>query len=91
MDEPEKISEMSNLKEKLFTGWHLMRVLRMAFGIIFVVQAIMMKDALVGLMALFFLYQGITNTGCCGESCTPMNDKSHRKTGVDDITFEEVK
>jgi hypothetical protein len=82
---------MNSFKQRLLTGWSLMRVLRMAFGLIFAVQAVMMKDALVGLMSAFFLHQGVTNTGCCGESCSPINDISHRKSDTVDITFEEVK
>ncbi|MBL7683814.1 MAG: hypothetical protein JNK00_10680 [Flavipsychrobacter sp.] len=79
------------LKGKLSTGWHFMRVLRLVFAVIFAVQAIAMRDYLVGLMSVFFFYQGITNTGCCGDSCAPVYDQSHRKVPTDDISFEEVK
>lgn len=77
--------------KRLLSGWHFMRVLRAGFGVLFAVQAVMMKDALVGFMSAFFLYQAITNTGCCGESCTPTYDNNHKKTGTGDITFDEIK
>lgn len=82
---------MNSLKQRLLTGWHFMRFLRLAFGVLFAVQAVMMKDILVGAVSVFFLYQGLMNTGCCGESCAPRDDKGHRNTGAVDITFEEVK
>jgi len=82
---------MNRIRQQLLSGWHLMRIMRLVFGLLFIVQAIMMKDALVGLMAAFFLYQAVTNTGCCGESCAPMYDNNHKKSGITDITFEEVK
>ena len=50
------------LKQKLSGGWHFMRILRLVFGVVFAVQAVMMKDYLVGMMSAFFLYQGVTNT-----------------------------
>lgn len=82
---------MNSLKQRLLTGWHLMRLLRLAFGVLFAVQAIMMKDMLVGLMSGFFMYQAVTNTGCCGESCAPRYDNNHKKSETTDINFEEVK
>ncbi|MBS1773327.1 MAG: hypothetical protein JST82_10745 [Bacteroidetes bacterium] len=82
---------MSYLKDRLLSGWHLMRIIRLAFGVIFIIQAITMKDILVGLAAVFFLYQGIMNVGCCGESCVPAYDKSHKNKDVSDINFEEIK
>lgn len=82
---------MSGFKQRLLTGWHFMRVLRLGFAILFAVQAVMMKDWLVGLMSGFFMYQAVMNTGCCGETCAPRTDKSHKNPATVDITFEEVK
>ncbi len=79
------------MKEKLLHNWHLMRVLRLAFGIIFIVQAFFMKDIIVGFAAFFFLFQAVTNTGCCGESCATTYDNNHKKSANADITFEEIK
>lgn len=80
------------LKQKLSGGWHFMRILRLVFGVVFAVQAVMMKDYLVGMTSAFFLYQGVTNTGCCGESCAPTYDRNAAAKGkTEDIQFEEVK
>jgi hypothetical protein len=58
---------MQNIRA-LFTGWHLMRWLRLAFGIFFLVQAFMVNDLLIGLAGAFFLFTSITNVGCCGSA-----------------------
>lgn len=54
------------IKQTLFTGWNFMRWLRLGFGILIAFQAIETKDSLSGLIAGFFLFQALTNTGCCG-------------------------
>ncbi len=78
------------LKNMILSDWHLMRVVRLVFGIFFVIQAFVMKDWLVGVVGAWFSYQAITNTGCCGTSCatTPV---SYSKEKTNDITYEEVK
>lgn len=77
--------------QTLLTGWHFLRGLRLVLGFIFLMQAIELRDIITGLIATFFLFQAITNTGCCGANgcAVPIN-----KTNLDDIqdiTFEEVK
>lgn len=55
---------MQTIRQALFTGWHLMRLIRLVFGIFFLVQAIQMHDFLVGIIAAFFLITALTNVGC---------------------------
>jgi hypothetical protein len=82
---------MDTIKQTLFTGWHLMRWVRLAFGIFFVVQAIQMHDALMGAAGGFFLFTAITNTGCCGAGrCAAPIQKENREEPKE-ITFEEIK
>jgi len=82
---------METIKRTLFTGWHFMRWLRLAFGIFFAVQAIQTHDTLTGLVGAFFLFTAITNSGCCGSgSCaTPIRKNSENKG--EEISFEEIK
>lgn len=54
------------IRQTLFTGWHLMRWLRLIFGIFFIIQAIQMRDWLIGIAGGFFLVTSIINIGCCG-------------------------
>lgn len=64
---------MNKYKQIFFTNWHLMRWLRLLFGIIFIVQAVQSADWLPGLIAAFFLITALTNTGCCGSNGCAVN------------------
>jgi hypothetical protein len=82
---------METIKQTLFAGWHFMRWLRLVFGIIFIVQAIQMRDVMVGVIAGFFLVTAITNTGCCGAgSCAAPTRKTTRES-TEEISNEEIK
>lgn len=82
---------MQTIKQTLFTGWHFMRWVRLAFGIVFLVQAIQIHDMLIGVVAGFFLITAITNTGCCCTGNCAVPSQKNTKEGVEDITYEEVK
>lgn len=82
---------MRTLRQMLTTDWHLMRILRVVFGSFFLVQAFNMSDVLIGLAGALFLYQGITNTGCCGATCMnnmPLNKAENEEK---EINYEEIK
>ncbi len=75
---------LDSIKSTLFTNWHLVRILRLVFGIFVLVQAVTMRDALAGMISVLFLYQAFTNTGCCGASgCSvkPYNSSQNLKSG----------
>lgn len=77
--------------QTLITGWNLMRLLRLGLGIIIAIQAVQSHDILLGFMSVFFLFQAVTNTGCCGQGgcAVPVNQSKNEKT--EDVEFEEVK
>jgi len=66
---------VNKLKQRLFTNWNLLRMMRLGIGITLLVMGIQSKDWAVGLFSIFFLYQAVTNTSCCGaQGCyTPQN------------------
>ena len=79
------------IKQTLFTGWHFMRWLRLGLGIFIAIQAFQSYDALLGILAAFFLFQAITNTGCCSATgCVVPSTKSNPHK-IEDVEFEEVK
>ena len=82
---------METIKQTLFTGWHLMRWLRLVFGIFFMVQAIQMHDLMIGLIAGFFLVTAVTNTGCCGARGCAVPKQKDVKDKPEEIEFEEIK
>jgi hypothetical protein len=82
---------LDSIKSTLFTNWHLVRILRLAFGVFILVQAITMRDALAGMISALFLFQAFTNTGCCGaRGCTvpPTSIKENQKIGA--VEYEEI-
>ncbi len=82
---------METIRQTLFTGWHLMRWLRLVFGIFFVVQAIQTHDMMVGAIADFFLVTAITNTGCCGAGSCASPTRKNTEEGTEEISYEEIK
>ncbi|MBL7892064.1 MAG: hypothetical protein JNL63_05500 [Bacteroidia bacterium] len=79
------------IKQTLFTGWHFMRWLRLGLGGLMAIQAVQNHDTLSGLIAAFFLFQAVTNTGCCSvNSCTAPATKNNADK-IEDVEFEEVK
>jgi hypothetical protein len=82
---------MSAFVERLTTDWHPMRMIKLVFGIWALVQAVQVRDWAIGLLGAYFLYQVVTNTGCCGsQGCaTPTRT---RKDDVKGFTeYEEIK
>jgi hypothetical protein len=65
------------IKQTLLTGWNFMRWLRLGLSVLIAVQAYQMHDAISGLLAGFFIFQAVSNTGCCGSStcAVPENKK----------------
>jgi len=52
----------------LLTNWPIIRWLRLGLGVFMAVQAVQHQDALAGFISTFFLFQAVTNTGCCGST-----------------------
>ena len=85
---------MSAWKQRLTTNWHLMRLVRLGLGIMMVVMGIQGHDWAIGLFSVFFLYQAVTDTGCCGSGgCnTPVGRKEMaRYDDTTPIEYEEIK
>ena len=87
---------MSILKQRLFTNWHLMRIVKAGIGIMLLVTGIQNKDWVTGIFSIFFLYQAVMDVGCCGsQGCyTPPIENSIdiANTKQDEvIEYEEIK
>jgi hypothetical protein len=79
------------MKAKLFTGWNFMRWLRLALGVIIGISAIQTHDSISGFVAAFFLFQAVTNIGCCGAAGCANTNTSSKEGTASEIEFEEVK
>ena len=58
------MNTLLNYKTQLFSNWHFMRWLRLVLGGYIAYQAILNHDPLAGMIAVFLLFQALTNTGC---------------------------
>ena len=64
----------------IFTGWNIMRALRLVMGIVAIGQAIAAKEWILGLAGGFLLYMALANIGCCGvNGCAVPPPKVSRK------------
>ncbi len=77
--------------QTLFTGWNFIRWLRLGFGIVIAIQAVETSDALSGAIAAFFLFQAVTNTGCCGANGCSVPVTKNKTDEIEDVSFEEIK
>jgi hypothetical protein len=85
---------MNTLRQRLFTNWHIMRILRFAIGLWMLIMGIQSRDWAMGLFSSFFLIMAVTDTGCCGsQGCgvPPARTKVSDKKVLDDIEYEEIK
>ena len=78
-------------KQTLLTNWNFMRFLRLGIGIYIAIQAIETQSAFAGLVAVFFLFQAITNTGCCGSNGCAVPIKKSNPDKTEEVDFEEIK
>ena len=82
---------MSTLKQRAFTNWHFMRILRLGLGIWMIVMAIQSRDLAMGLFGAFFFYTAIADVGCCGPNGCSVPGADGRHKDVKDIDYEEIK
>ena len=78
-------------KQTLLTNWNLMRFLRLGIGIYIAVQAIETQSAFSGVVAVFFIFQAVTNTGCCGSNGCAVPIKKSNPDKTEEVDFEEIK
>ncbi len=80
------------MKELILRNWTFMRALRLVLGIIIVVEAVMAKDLVFGLVGLFFSGMALLNTGCCGTGAcyTPSVKRRDDQHTTKEISYEEV-
>ena len=78
-------------KETLLTNWNFMRILRLGLGIYIAVQAVETHSIFSGIFAAFFIFQAVTNTGCCGSSGCAVPVKKSNSDQIEEVEYEEVK
>ncbi len=68
-----------------------MRLLRLTFGAIAIIQSIITFDFVLGLLGLVVGGLALFNVACCGSDGCRTNDKNlNTKNEISDVEFEEV-
>jgi len=73
---------MNTIKHRLFAHWHFMRSVRLGFGLLLLVVAILTKDLSTLPFCVFFLFTAITGIWCCDVNGSYV---PHRNGGHKDI------
>jgi len=82
---------MNTIKQRLFSGWHFMRVIRLGLGIWILVMAIQTRDIATGLFSAFFIYTALAGVGCCGVGDCYVPESKAAGNEANDVEYEEVK
>ena len=72
----------------ILNNWSIMRGLRLLLGIAALVQALIQKDIMLGLLAGFLLLTAIANIECCGANGCAVNFRENRNKK--EIIYEEL-
>jgi len=78
-------------KETILQNWNFMRLLRLTLGIYIAVQAIETLSIFSGVVAVFFIFQAVTNTACCGSNGCAVPIKKSNPDKTEEVEFEEIK
>lgn len=57
------------MKQLLFSNWHAMRFIRLAFAVFLFFQAYETQELFLVAFGIFFLIQAIFNAGCGANGC----------------------
>jgi hypothetical protein len=78
------------MKQLIFSGWHLVRWLRLGLGLLLITGGIVKADIVAGVLGGLLAFQALLNLGCAGGSCaggncavdyTTKNNASARPSG----------
>ena len=77
----------------LLTGWNFVRVIRLVLGLMLLVQSFQLQNWPIALFGVLFVFQSLTNTGCCGAAGCGISKHEPKPSGteMDKIEYEEVK
>ncbi len=82
---------MNGIRQMIFSDWNFMRIVRLIIGIFIGANAMMTHDTLLGLISGIFLFQALTNTGCCCAGSCSLPVSKNNKQEQTEKRFEEIK
>ena len=78
-------------KEILFQNWSFLRLLRLGLGVYITIQAVENQSIFSGVVAVFFIFQAVTNTACCGSNGCAIPIKKNHSDATEKVKSEEIK
>lgn len=77
----------------ILKNWNFLRIIRLLLGVMLLGQSFQIHSWALGLLGGLFVFQSLTNTGCCGAGAcyTPPPAKKPAATSPQEIEYEEVK
>jgi hypothetical protein len=68
------------MKQIILYNWTFIRALRLLLGLAVIVQAVVLKDTLLGVAGLLFSSLAVFNRGCCGQAGCAIPTKGPSKS-----------
>ncbi len=73
------------------SNWNFMRIVRLALGIMIIVQGVQVQEWLFIVLGGLFSLMPVLNIGCCGASRCSTQIPKNNKNVTEEIAYEEVK
>ena len=74
----------------LVSGWNVMRVIRLALGILVIIQSISEKNYMLTVAGGLFAVLALINVGCCGANGCAVNPRVNKNDLKKKAVYEEV-
>ena len=74
----------------LVSGWNVMRVIRLALGILVIIQSISEKNYMLTVAGGLFAVLALINVGCCGANGCAVNPRVNKNDLKKEGVYEEV-
>lgn len=74
----------------LMSDWNVMRVIRLALGILVIIQSISEKNYMLTFAGGLFAFLALINVGCCGANGCAVNTRVSKSDLKKEAVYEEV-
>ena len=72
---------------RILSNWNIIRGFRFVIGLAALIQGIVQKDLVMGLLGSVLLFTALANVGCCGAASCPVDIKENKNRK---INYEEL-
>jgi hypothetical protein len=81
--------------QNVFSNWNFIRGIRLVLGIMLVAQSVALHNWGMAMFGGLFIFQSITNTGCCGSGGCNVYPNSKKTDNANhklsEVEYEEVR